>query len=197
MNDYDKDYLVHHGILGQKWGQQNGPPYPLDKSQKTVAELKNVARTAVNVVKNKKNQIQRDQNLKKARKAREEESERKKEVKDLTKKGSISEILKNIDKIKPEEYEAILSRVNFEKKLKDIESDRTEKNAQAVGKILETVGKVGKTSESVIQAYNAASVVWNTFKPEEAKAAKKIDLKSDKYADLAKAVKDLNDRIQD
>lgn len=25
-----KNYLVHHGILGQKWGKKNGPPYPLD-----------------------------------------------------------------------------------------------------------------------------------------------------------------------
>lgn len=27
-NDY---WLAHHGIEGQKWGVQNGPPYPLDK----------------------------------------------------------------------------------------------------------------------------------------------------------------------
>lgn len=26
-------YLVHHGILGQKWGKKNGPPYPLDYSK--------------------------------------------------------------------------------------------------------------------------------------------------------------------
>lgn len=26
-------YLKHHGIEGQKWGEQNGPPYPLDKSE--------------------------------------------------------------------------------------------------------------------------------------------------------------------
>ena len=25
------DYLKHHGIKGQKWGVQNGPPYPLDR----------------------------------------------------------------------------------------------------------------------------------------------------------------------
>ena len=30
--------LYHHGIPGQKWGVQNGPPYPLDAQAKTVAE---------------------------------------------------------------------------------------------------------------------------------------------------------------
>lgn len=25
------DFLAHHGIKGQKWGVQNGPPYPLDE----------------------------------------------------------------------------------------------------------------------------------------------------------------------
>ena len=27
------DYLIHHGIPGQKWGDRNGPPYPLDKEE--------------------------------------------------------------------------------------------------------------------------------------------------------------------
>lgn len=26
--------LIHHGIKGQKWGEKNGPPYPLQNSQK-------------------------------------------------------------------------------------------------------------------------------------------------------------------
>ena len=26
---YNDQYLMHHGILGQKWGTRNGPPYPL------------------------------------------------------------------------------------------------------------------------------------------------------------------------
>jgi len=32
--------LVHHGIKGQKWGVQNGPPYPLDESDLSSAERK-------------------------------------------------------------------------------------------------------------------------------------------------------------
>lgn len=38
--NYGKTYLVHHGILGQKWGKRNGPPYPLDESDKSSVEKK-------------------------------------------------------------------------------------------------------------------------------------------------------------
>lgn len=33
-------YLKHHGILGQKWGKKNGPPYPLDASDHSSSEKK-------------------------------------------------------------------------------------------------------------------------------------------------------------
>ena len=33
-------YLAHHGILGQKWGKRNGPPYPLDAEDHSAAEKK-------------------------------------------------------------------------------------------------------------------------------------------------------------
>ena len=32
------NYLIHYGILGQKWGDRNGPPYPLGSEQKSKSE---------------------------------------------------------------------------------------------------------------------------------------------------------------
>lgn len=44
MEQWRKDlytnYLSHHGILGQKWGQLNGPPYPLSASSHSASEKK-------------------------------------------------------------------------------------------------------------------------------------------------------------
>ena len=37
LNDY-RSYLSHHGIMGQKWGIRNGPPYPLGGGDYTKAE---------------------------------------------------------------------------------------------------------------------------------------------------------------
>lgn len=36
----ESEYLVHHGIKGQKWGKRNGPPYPLDSDISTGKRLK-------------------------------------------------------------------------------------------------------------------------------------------------------------
>lgn len=41
------NYLVHHGILGQKWGKKNGPPYPLDYKDLSKEERAEAKRSAI------------------------------------------------------------------------------------------------------------------------------------------------------
>lgn len=40
--------IAHHGILGQKWGKKNGPPYPLDPSDHSAREKKAGWRKSLN-----------------------------------------------------------------------------------------------------------------------------------------------------
>jgi hypothetical protein len=37
-NDFESNYLAHHGVPDQRWGVRNGPPYPLH-SDKLAAKL--------------------------------------------------------------------------------------------------------------------------------------------------------------
>jgi hypothetical protein len=49
-----REELYHNGILGQKWGVRNGPPYPLDAGDHSASEKKAGYKKSINSNKGKK-----------------------------------------------------------------------------------------------------------------------------------------------
>lgn len=43
------EFLSHHGILGQKWGKLNGPPYPLGKGDHSSSEKQAASNAGIKV----------------------------------------------------------------------------------------------------------------------------------------------------
>lgn len=63
----NSDELYHHGIKGQQWGIQNGPPYPL-----SAADHKKVAKSATKELNRIDQEISQNKYRKEASKKREE-----------------------------------------------------------------------------------------------------------------------------
>ena len=117
-NDYEKpalddEFLEHHGIMGQKWGVQNGPPYPLGPDKSTGKRLKESGSVRR---KKRKQQKERIKNLKKARAQRSKNAEERKETaktkEQIIKSRDAKSMLKNVDKFTTNEIRDFINREN-------------------------------------------------------------------------------------
>ena len=108
------DVICHHGILGQKWGHRNGPPYPLDDGDYSKAEkraAKKQARKERSEAKKAKRQQKHE--IASQKKAAKEEAHRQK----ILKTGSLKEVRKLKGNISNAEYTEVFKRLENEQKL--------------------------------------------------------------------------------
>ena len=110
------DELYHHGILGMKWGKKNGPPYPLNAEDHSVAEKKA----------GYKKSIAKGGETKTIKKKSEKTNDvaSRKEVKQLIKKAKYDtqkEDIKKFSKMSKEEFDKELS--TRKKALEDARND--------------------------------------------------------------------------
>lgn len=108
--------LYHHGIEGQKWGERNGPPYPLDK-----ARSKQITKIKKEKMKNINRQEQKAKIDMKSQKLREKNVKIKGEwSSERNKKNKLNKKIQKLDK-KSEKLEIKIHKSNakIEKKISD------------------------------------------------------------------------------
>ena len=122
---YEDHYLAHFGIPHQKWGQRNGPPYPLKPEDHSAAEKKaGWGKSLKEHYAEKKKKKQQKAALEKARAAKAEkakqaqlEKEYEEKKQQVLRSGKASEILKYKGQMTNQEMNDAINRINNEEKL--------------------------------------------------------------------------------
>lgn len=115
------DYLQHHGILGQKWGRRNGPPYPLDAGDHSASEKKAGWRQSLaenrDKVKAKVSEIKAASDARKEAKAEEAVKRYEEEKQRILNSGDYAQIAKIKDDLTTNELDAAMRRAETLAKL--------------------------------------------------------------------------------
>lgn len=166
-----EDYVEHHGVKNQKWGEQHGPPYPLDRNaarqarKAAKAERRAKRQAEKEAAKRKK---KRAESLKKARetkqrKKQEAAEQAKREAEEKKRKEKIlqdpKKLYKHRKEFTKEEIQDALQRFEWEQKVQSYSTTRLEntaKKAQSLVKIM-TAGVGG---------YNTVAGAYNAFFPD-------------------------------
>lgn len=167
--------LYHHGIRGQKWGIQNGPPYPLDSAISTGARLKSAAKAAAGKIKEHRAKQAEIKAAKKQRRTEEaaakKEAAKRKEIDDAVKSGDIKKINKHQNEMSIQQFNEAVQRAELNKKLNNTETS-------AFDKAVRIAQNVANLSNSASNIYNNLSSI--SKKMDEADEAREKKAKEEK-----------------
>lgn len=173
-NDFESNYLMHHGILGMKWGQQNGPPYPLDANKHSASEKKaGWIQSLKDKSEAKKKKKKKQQDLEKARKARAEKAKQAKLAKEyeekkqqILKSGKASDVQKYKGQMTNQELSDALNRIRWEKELDRMSSAEVKSNFDKVDEVMDKVGKVRNWANTAMDTYDTIATFHNFRNPD-------------------------------
>lgn len=159
------DFLEHHGVKNQKWGQKNGPPYPLSRGKDgriTPSQKKKKQSFIARMKADHQKKVRAKQRAKaKAEKAKQtkkdsEENLSKDELREkLLKSTDPKFIAKHMDLLDTREIQDRINRINTEKNLRDLTVDKSAK--KKVDKGMEWVKNLKEIADATskgAKAYN-------------------------------------------
>lgn len=170
-NDFESNYLMHHGILGQKWGQQNGPPYPLDSNKHSASEKKaGWMKSLKEKSEAKKKAKKQKAALEKARKARAEKAKKEQIAKEyeadkqkVLTSGKASEVYKYQGAMSNKELGDAVQRIRWETELREMSAKEQQTNFQKIDAVMKRTKDVTNWAKIGIDTYNTMAEVHNTF----------------------------------
>lgn len=186
----EESCLSHHGILGQRKGVKNGPPYPLGLNAHSSAQKKAAKSAGIkvggssgkgsiaNLFKRKKPVQQaapKEQPKEPERPETPEEHKAKREA--AIKSGDPNKIRKYRDELTNDELQKALNRVSLNKQLAAI--DVPPSAFDKIDKAMKTADKITNWANTSFKVYNTAATLHNTFSDKDSQW-KKIDVKEDK-----------------
>ena len=182
-NTYYPEFLEHHGILGMKWGLQNGPPYPLSRQDHNKVVKKAKGEKKGNFISDmkaksaaKKRAKKRAASLAKARAARAEKARKEAAEKKLMddkervlKSGSATELARYKGRLTNKELQDAWQRLEYEAKIlskAEAENVKPDKVKDFFDRLETVSGYVKKGTDAVkvgIDAYDTFVDVYNKF----------------------------------
>ena len=173
-NDYSSNYLAHHGILGQKWGQQNGPPYPLDSKDHSSSEKKAGWRSSLKAKSEAKKKAKKQKAaLEKARKARAEKAKQEKlekefeEKKDkVLKSGKASEVAKYKGQMTNQQLSEALNRIRWESELDRMTTAEEKSSFDKIDQLMSKARTVKNWADTGMDVYDTIATLYNFGHPD-------------------------------
>lgn len=189
---YEDEILEHHGIIGQKWGKMNGPPYPLDPnkdySKAELRAMRKEARKEARKENRRKKKIAKKDEVEKQKTEEEEKLEKEEAKNRAVVSGSASEVEKYKDMMTNDELRAALDRIRIVQDLNELSiKDIQQSNA----KIQEEIDRITKNNDlkdqKMIEKYGPGK--GEAILEKTARISEKIGRIAKSSDDVGKAVK--------